>query len=310
MWPFRRKKSRAERLREEMSTTLADLGDRLDQVLASWEKKSPAVRAEVEEDLQRARKLLSHRAEALREQAARRAGAFQQEGPERRLMGLGRLRQQIMDGDGRTRDGLRERVPNLPLGATAALTALTAGLSQRVGNVPGTVTQKITGAPSNVGQAVSEAGSEVSDRLATARERSVQRIKWGFTNFWLTLLRMGVGLWWLENLRQREIDGLTDRQALNLIQTSTEAEQYPFPEYQRFVRENIAPNATRVAQAVTVAELFTALGLLTGIMKRRAALVGLLLNANYALMAWDNPTERDQNLMMALAEMVILATDA
>ncbi|MCZ7569036.1 MAG: DoxX family membrane protein [Ardenticatenaceae bacterium] len=310
MWPFRRKKSRAERLREEMNTTLADLGDRLDQMLASLEKKSPAVRAEVEEDLRKARKQLSRRAETLREQAAGKAKELQKEARPGGFMNLGRLRTQITGGDGHTGDELKERVSHVPEIAAGTLAALTAGLSQKVGTAPETVTGKLAQAPSNVGQAVSEAGAEVGGRLAAAREKGVQKIKWSFTHFWLMMLRMGVGLWWLENLRRKDVQGLTDRQALDIIQTSGQTEQHPFPGYQQFVQQNIVPRASLVARAATVGQVFAGLGLLTGIMKRRAALVGLVLNANYALMAWDNAKERDENLMMALAEMVILATDA
>lgn len=169
MWPFHRQKSRAERLREEVGTTLAAVGDRLDQAVESFRNRAPSARAEVRQT----GRGLGRRAEDWRERTTERVETLRREARQSRLA-LGHLGERLAEGIGQhTGDGLITRMTRGPVSRVATLAAITAGVGQAVGRIPETVGEKISETPSRAGEAVSQAGA-----------RGVQRIKWwGFTNF-------------------------------------------------------------------------------------------------------------------------------
>lgn len=293
MWSFRRKKSPAERVREEAGALLADVGEQIDETIEKVQERAPAVRAEVEQRLRKTRKRTGKGAAGWR-----RLVAGKQEARAPRLRAL-------------AGDGLGERVAHLPEAVGAKVAGVTTGIGETVTTVPETVTEKLSEVRTTAGQTVSSTSSEIGERFAHARYRGTQRVKWAYTGFWLWLLRLGTGLWWLESARQKNAQGAFSGEGSNFLEQKLAAvPAQPVPQYRQVIQEYVAPRTSLVANILLIGELFAAFGLLTGIMKRRAALVGLFLNANYALLSWDNPSERDQNLMMALAETVILATDA
>ena len=129
---------------------------------------------------------------------------------------------------------------------------------------------------------------------------------------WLALLRIGVGLWWLESVRHKNLPDFLRGGAMDWVESLTK--DHPIPAFARQIqRLSLASQRRRVATSwlVVAGELLVGLSLTLGLFTPLGAAGGIFLNLNYLLLAGlKDQGEQGQNLMMLLSEAVILGSDA
>jgi thiosulfate dehydrogenase (quinone) large subunit len=129
---------------------------------------------------------------------------------------------------------------------------------------------------------------------------------------WLAVLRIGVGLWWLESVRHKDLSSFLRGDAMNWVESLTR--DHPVPAYARLIqRASLSSRRRRVATSwlVVAGEALVGTSLTLGVLTPLGALGGIFLNANYLLLAGlKDQGEQGQNLMMLLAEAVVLGSGA
>ena len=126
---------------------------------------------------------------------------------------------------------------------------------------------------------------------------------------WLALLRIGVGLWWIESFRHKNKQAWFERGA-GINWARSVAEKHPWPFVRRGFDTVVAPRPKLMAYVVVYGELAIGLGLAFGFLTPVAAAAGLLLNTIYFVLMVKDWAEQGQNSMMALIELVVLGTHA
>jgi thiosulfate dehydrogenase [quinone] large subunit len=126
---------------------------------------------------------------------------------------------------------------------------------------------------------------------------------------WLALLRIGLGLWWLESWRHKNKEAWFARGS-GIAWAKSVADEHRW----RFVRTAfnriVAPRPKVMSYLVVFGELAIGLGLVLGVLTPIAAAAGLLLNVLYFVLMIHDWAEQGQNSMMALIAIVVLGTHA
>jgi thiosulfate dehydrogenase [quinone] large subunit len=130
---------------------------------------------------------------------------------------------------------------------------------------------------------------------------------------WLAILRIGVGLWWLESVRHKNIPDFVRGGSMGWVESLTK--DHPFPAFANMVRRtSLSSQRRRVVTSwlVVLGELAVGISLTLGFLTPAGAIVGTFLNVNYFLLAGlkGDYGEQGQNLMMALIQVVVFATAA
>lgn len=130
---------------------------------------------------------------------------------------------------------------------------------------------------------------------------------------WLAILRIGVGLWWLESVRHKDIPDFVRGGSMGWVESLTE--NHPFPAFANMVRRTSLSSPRRrviTSWLVVLGEFSVGVSLTLGFLTPAGAIVGTFLNANYFLLAGlkGDYGEQGQNLMMALIQVVVFATAA
>ncbi len=126
---------------------------------------------------------------------------------------------------------------------------------------------------------------------------------------WLAVLRIGIGLWWLESFRHKDKRAWRERGA-GISWAASVAEKHPWGWVRAGFDRVIAPRPLLWARLVVGAELAIGLGLALGLLTPVAAAAGLALNAAYFVLMIKDWAEQGQNSMMMLIEIVVLGTGA
>lgn len=122
---------------------------------------------------------------------------------------------------------------------------------------------------------------------------------------WLAVLRIGVGLWWLESWRHKDKAAWFERGA-GISWAASVAEKHRWPFVGKAFAVTVAPRPKLMAYLVVFGELAVGLGLVAGFLTPVAAAAGLLLNVSYFVLMIHDWAEQGQNSMMALIEVAIL----
>jgi thiosulfate dehydrogenase [quinone] large subunit len=130
---------------------------------------------------------------------------------------------------------------------------------------------------------------------------------------WLAILRIGVGLWWLESVRHKNIPDFLRGGSMGWVESLTK--DHPFPAYAGMVQRRSLSSQRRrqvTSWLVVLGEFSVGVSLTLGFLTPVGALVGILLNVNYFLLAGlkGDYGEQGQNLMMILIQVVVFATAA
>jgi thiosulfate dehydrogenase [quinone] large subunit len=129
---------------------------------------------------------------------------------------------------------------------------------------------------------------------------------------WLAVLRIGVGLWWLESVRHKDLRTFLRGSAMNWVESLTN--NHPVPAYARLIRRaSLSSRRRRIVTSwlVVTGEFLVGLSLTLGLVTPLGAIGGIFLNTNYLLLVGlTDQGEQGQNLMMILIELVVLGSGA
>ncbi len=135
---------------------------------------------------------------------------------------------------------------------------------------------------------------------------------------WLAFLRIGVGLWWIKSVFHKEYPKFVRTGMMSW--TNTLLDNHPSPAVAGVIRRIINFQPAVFPYLIVIGELAVGIGLTFGLLTPIAALVALLLNVNYLVVAGVKPrdfsvnncfrVEQGQNWVMIIAEIVIFATGA
>lgn len=119
---------------------------------------------------------------------------------------------------------------------------------------------------------------------------------------WSAVLRIGLGLWWLESWRHKDKKDWFRGGGIGWAGGIAEKHRWPFVRqgFDRLVR----PRPRLMAYVVAYAELALGLGLVGGLLTPIALVGGLVLNLVYFVLMIHDWAEQGQNLMMALISAV------
>lgn len=135
---------------------------------------------------------------------------------------------------------------------------------------------------------------------------------WLARDQWLGILRIGVGLWWLESVRHKDIPSYIRGGSMGWVESLTV--DHPLPWFAGMIRKTAlaGPRRRIVASWLSLAgEFGVGVSLTVGLLTPLGAILGLFLNLNYLLLAGlKDQGEQGQNLMMILCEIVILGSGA
>lgn len=127
---------------------------------------------------------------------------------------------------------------------------------------------------------------------------------------WFAVLRIGVGLWWLESVRHKPLRGFVKGDAMSWVEGLV-GDEHPVQAYARFIRRTVlATPRRRVINSwlVVLGETAVGLSLVLGFLTPAGLVVALFLNLNYLLLVGlTDQGEQGQNLMMALAAVVLFS---
>jgi thiosulfate dehydrogenase [quinone] large subunit len=126
---------------------------------------------------------------------------------------------------------------------------------------------------------------------------------------WLAVLRIGLGLWWLESFRHKNKAAWFERgTGIGWAQSVAEKHRW------RFVKVGfasvVAPRPKLMSYLVVFGELAIGLGLVAGFLTPIALFASLLLSLVYFVLMIHDWAEQGQNSMMVLIAVVCLGTHA
>ncbi|MBT2676195.1 DoxX family protein [Streptomyces sp. DT2A-34] len=121
---------------------------------------------------------------------------------------------------------------------------------------------------------------------------------------WLAVLRIGLGLWWLESWRHK--DKKSWFEGSGIAWAADVAAKHRWNAVRSGFAAVVTPRPRTMAYVVLYAELALGLGLVLGFLTPIALVGGLLLNGLYFVLMIHDWAEQGQNSMMALISLVAL----
>lgn len=125
---------------------------------------------------------------------------------------------------------------------------------------------------------------------------------WLSDDRWLAVLRIGLGLWWLESWRHK--DKKTWFKGSGITWAAGIAENHRWSAVRVGFERAVKPRPKAMAYVVAYAELALGIGLIAGFLTPVALIGGLLLNLLYFVLMVHDWAEQGQNSMMALISVV------
>jgi thiosulfate dehydrogenase [quinone] large subunit len=126
---------------------------------------------------------------------------------------------------------------------------------------------------------------------------------------WLAILRIGLGLWWLESWRHKDKKGWFQR-GTGIAWAKSVADEHRWAFVRTGFNRFVAPYPKAMAYIVVTAELAIGLGLTVGFLTPIAAAGAIVLNLQYLVMMIHDWAEQGQNVMMILAAAVVIGAQA
>ena len=129
---------------------------------------------------------------------------------------------------------------------------------------------------------------------------------------WLAILRIGIGLWWLESVRHKNLRDFVGGGSMGWVDSLTT--NHPIPAFANVIRRtSLSSQRRRVVTSwlVVLGEFAVGVSLTFGFLTPIGLVLGIFLNLNYLLLAGlKDFGEQGQNTMMILIEVVLFATGA
>jgi len=126
---------------------------------------------------------------------------------------------------------------------------------------------------------------------------------------WLAVLRIGLGLWWLESFRHKNKRAwLVEGSGISWGASVAEKHKWGFVRtgFDKVVR----PRPKTMAYVVVFGELAIGLGLVLGFLTPIAAIASLLMSLVYFFLMINDWAEQGQNSMMFVMALVVLGAHA
>jgi thiosulfate dehydrogenase [quinone] large subunit len=124
---------------------------------------------------------------------------------------------------------------------------------------------------------------------------------------WVAVLRIGLGLWWLESFRHKNLEAWILRQA-GIKWAADIAAKHPWSAVGRGFEVVVKPRPRAMTWVVLASEFSLGAGLTLGFLTPVAAFASIALNLVYFVLMIRDWAEQGQNLMMILAAVVVLGT--
>ena len=122
---------------------------------------------------------------------------------------------------------------------------------------------------------------------------------------WAAVLRIGLGLWWLESFRHKNLTAWIRRQA-GINWAADIAGKHRWRAVRVGFDKVVRPRPRAMTFVVLGAELSLGLGLTFGLLTPIAAFGSIALNLLYFVLMIHDWAEQGQNYMMILAAVVVL----
>jgi thiosulfate dehydrogenase [quinone] large subunit len=122
---------------------------------------------------------------------------------------------------------------------------------------------------------------------------------------WLAVLRIGLGLWWLESWRHKDKQGWLQR-GTGIAWARSVAEKHRFAFVRTSFDKFVAPRPKTMAYVVVFSELAIGLGVTLGFLTPFALIASLMLNVMYFVLMIHDWAEQGQNSMMILIALVCI----
>jgi thiosulfate dehydrogenase [quinone] large subunit len=122
---------------------------------------------------------------------------------------------------------------------------------------------------------------------------------------WAAVLRIGLGLWWLESFRHKNLEAWIKRQA-GIKWAADIAGKHRWSIVRKGFEVTVKPHPQAMTWVVLSSELALGLGLTLGFLTPVAAFASIALNLLYFVLMIHDWAEQGQNLMMVLAAAVVL----
>src|SRR5215469_1885656 len=122
---------------------------------------------------------------------------------------------------------------------------------------------------------------------------------------WAAVLRIGLGLWWLESFRHKNLTAWIKRQA-GINWAADIAGKHRWAVVRTGFDAVVRPHPKAMTWVVLMSELSLGLGLTFGLLSPVAAFASIALNLLYFVLMIHDWAEQGQNLMMILAAVVVL----
>jgi thiosulfate dehydrogenase [quinone] large subunit len=126
---------------------------------------------------------------------------------------------------------------------------------------------------------------------------------------WLAILRIGLGLWWLESWRHKNKKAWF-HEGSGIAWAQSVADKHKWGFVRSGFNRVVAPRPKAMAYVVVYAELAIGLGVTLGLLTPIALAGGLALNVLYFLLMINDWAEQGQNSMMALISIVCIFAEA
>ena len=124
---------------------------------------------------------------------------------------------------------------------------------------------------------------------------------------WAAVLRIGLGLWWLESFRHKNLTAWIKRQA-GINWAGDIAGKHRWAVVGKGFDAVVKPHPQAMTWVVLMSELSLGLGLALGFLTPVAAFASIVLNLVYFVLMIHDWAEQGQNSMMVLAAAVVLGT--
>ena len=129
---------------------------------------------------------------------------------------------------------------------------------------------------------------------------------------WLAILRIGLGLWWLESVRHKDVPGFLRGESQGWVEGLVA--DHPVPAFANVIRKvSLRSDRAWVVTSwlVVLGEFSVGVSVTFGFLTFAGLAVGAFLNLNYFMLAGlKDQGEQGQNLMMFLISVVLFATAA
>ncbi|MGI8792771.1 MAG: DoxX family protein [Acidimicrobiales bacterium] len=122
---------------------------------------------------------------------------------------------------------------------------------------------------------------------------------------WAAVLRIALGLWWLESVRHKNFEAWTKRHA-GITWAKSVAEKHPWSFVRRGFAAVVAPRPSLMTWVVLGAEFSLGLGLTLGLLTPVALIGSAVLSSIYFVLMITDDAEQGQNSMMFVIAVACL----